>query len=115
MQPMIKVENLTKRYAGMTALNGLSFEVQRGEIVGFLGPNGAGKSTTMRILTGFIPASSGRVEVAGLDVFEHSLEVRERLIVRYVAAFPGADRVGGTVGIGGVQPEHLATGNRYRR
>jgi ABC-2 type transport system ATP-binding protein len=79
MQPMIKVENLTKRYAGVTALNGVSFEVQRGEIVGFLGPNGAGKSTTMRILTGFIPASSGRVEVAGLDVFEHSLEVRERV------------------------------------
>jgi ABC-2 type transport system ATP-binding protein len=79
MQPMIKVENLTKRYAGVNALNGLSFEVQRGEIVGFLGPNGAGKSTTMRILTGFIPASSGRVEVAGLDVFENSLEVRERV------------------------------------
>lgn len=79
MQPMIKVENLTKRYAGVTALNGLSFEVQRGEIVGFLGPNGAGKSTTMRILTGFIPASSGRAEVAGLDVFENSLEVRERV------------------------------------
>ena len=79
MQPMIRVENLTKRYAGVTALNGVSFEVQRGEIVGFLGPNGAGKSTTMRILTGFIPASSGRVEVAGLDVFEHSLEVRERV------------------------------------
>lgn len=76
---MIKVENLTKRYAGVNALNGLSFEVQRGEIVGFLGPNGAGKSTTMRILTGFIPASSGRVEVAGLDVFENSLEVRERV------------------------------------
>jgi len=79
MQPMIKVENLTKRYAGVTELNGVSFEVQRGEIVGFLGPNGAGKSTTMRILTGFIPASSGRVEVAGLDVFENSLEVRERV------------------------------------
>jgi ABC-2 type transport system ATP-binding protein len=79
MQPMIKVEDLTKRYAGVTALNGVSFEVQRGEIVGFLGPNGAGKSTTMRILTGFIPASSGRVQVAGLDVFENSLEVRERV------------------------------------
>jgi len=79
MQPMIKVENLTKRYAGVTALSNVSFEVQRGEIVGFLGPNGAGKSTTMRILTGFIPASSGRVEVAGLDVFENSLEVRERV------------------------------------
>ena len=79
MQPMIKVEDLTKRYAGVTALNGVSFEVQRGEIVGFLGPNGAGKSTAMRILTGFIPASSGRVQVAGLDVFENSLEVRERV------------------------------------
>ncbi len=79
MQPMIKVEDLTKRYAGATALNGVSFEVQRGEIVGFLGPNGAGKSTTMRILTGFIPASSGRVHVAGLDVFENSLEVRKRV------------------------------------
>jgi len=76
---MIKVENLTKRYAGLTALNNVSFEVNRGEIVGFLGPNGAGKSTTMRILTGFIPASSGRAEVAGLDVFEDSLEVRRHI------------------------------------
>jgi ABC-2 type transport system ATP-binding protein len=79
MQPMIKVENLTKRYAGVTALANVSFAVQRGEIVGFLGPNGAGKSTTMRILTGFIPATSGRVEVAGFDVFENSLEVRRRV------------------------------------
>ncbi|HUK84164.1 MAG TPA: ABC transporter ATP-binding protein [Verrucomicrobiae bacterium] len=76
---MIKVENLTKRYAGVTALSGVSFEVNRGEIVGFLGPNGAGKSTTMRILTGFIPASSGYVEVAGCDVFEDSLEVRRHI------------------------------------
>lgn len=76
---MIRVENLTKRYAGFQALNGVSFEVQRGEIVGFLGPNGAGKSTTMRILSGFIPASGGRVEVAGLDVFDHSLEVRRHI------------------------------------
>ena len=76
---MIKVENLTKRYAGVTALGGVSFEVNRGEIVGFLGPNGAGKSTTMRILTGFIPASSGRVEVGGCDVFEDSLEVRRHI------------------------------------
>ncbi len=76
---MIKVENLTKRYAGVTALSSVSFEVQRGEIVGFLGPNGAGKSTTMRILTGFIPASSGRVQVAGFDVFEDSIEVRRRI------------------------------------
>jgi len=76
---MIKVEGLTKRYAGVTALNNLSFTVQPGEIVGFLGPNGAGKSTTMRILTGFIPATAGRVEVAGLDVFENSLEVRKHI------------------------------------
>src|SRR5437763_1684134 len=75
MQPMIEVENLTKRYAGVTALNGVSFAVGRGEIVGFLGPNGAGKSTTMKILTGFIPASSGRVRVAGNDVMEDSPEV----------------------------------------
>jgi ABC-2 type transport system ATP-binding protein len=79
MQPMIRVENLTKRYAGVTALQEVSFEVKRGEIVGFLGPNGAGKTTTMRILTGFIPATSGRVEVAGFDVFENSLEVRRRV------------------------------------
>jgi ABC-2 type transport system ATP-binding protein len=76
---MIKVENLTKRYAGVKALSDVSFEVARGEIVGFLGPNGAGKSTTMRILTGFIPASSGRVQVAGCDVFEDSLEVRRHI------------------------------------
>ncbi|MEI6084772.1 MAG: ABC transporter ATP-binding protein [Verrucomicrobiota bacterium] len=76
---MIKVENLTKRYAGVTALNGVSFEVKRGEIVGFLGPNGAGKSTTMRILAGFIPASAGSVAVAGFDVFEDSLEVRRHI------------------------------------
>ena len=76
---MIQVENLTKRYAGLTALNGVSFTVNPGEIVGFLGPNGAGKSTTMRILTGFIPASAGRVQVAGYDVFEDSLEVRRRV------------------------------------
>jgi ABC-2 type transport system ATP-binding protein len=79
MQTMIRVESLTKRYAGVTALSDVSFEVKTGEIVGFLGPNGAGKSTTMRILTGFIPASAGRVEVAGFDVFEDSLEVRRRV------------------------------------
>ena len=76
---MIKVEGLTKRYAGVTALHDVSFTVKRGEIVGFLGPNGAGKSTTMRILTGFIPASAGRVEVAGMDVFEDSLAVRRHI------------------------------------
>ncbi len=76
---MIKVENLTKRYAGHTAIKNLSFEVERGEIVGFLGPNGAGKSTTMRILSCFMPASSGKATVAGYDVFSQSLQVRSHL------------------------------------
>ena len=76
---MIKVENLTKRYAGYTAIKDLSFEVERGEIVGFLGPNGAGKSTTMKILSCFLPATSGRATVAGFDVFSQSVEVRNHL------------------------------------
>ena len=76
---MIKVENLTKRYAGHTAIKDLSFEVGQGEIMGFLGPNGAGKSTTMRILAGFMPATSGRASVAGFDVFEQSLQARSHL------------------------------------
>jgi ABC-2 type transport system ATP-binding protein len=76
---MIEVSELTKRYAGRTAIAGLDFTVGQGEIVGFLGPNGAGKSTTMRILAGFIPATSGSARVAGYDVFSQSAEVR-RLI-----------------------------------
>lgn len=76
---MIKVENLTKRYAGFTAVDGISFEVGKGEIVGFLGPNGAGKSTTMRMLSCYLPPTSGRAEIAGLDVFRQSLKARERI------------------------------------
>jgi len=76
---MIKVENLTKRYAGQTAIQDLSFEVGKGEIMGFLGPNGAGKSTTMRILSSFMPATSGRASIAGFDVFEQSLQARAHL------------------------------------
>src|SRR6186997_3682117 len=76
---MIKVENLTKRYAGVTAVDDLSFEVGKGEIVGFLGPNGAGKSTTMRILSSFMPATSGRASIAGFDIFEQSLQARSHL------------------------------------
>ncbi len=76
---MIKVENLTKKYAGFTAINNITFEVGKGEIVGFLGPNGAGKSTTMRILSSFMPATSGRASIAGYDVFEKSLEARTHL------------------------------------
>ena len=76
---MIKVENLTKRYAGQTAIQDLNFEVGKGEIMGFLGPNGAGKSTTMRILSSFMPATSGRASIAGFDVFEQSLQARAHL------------------------------------
>src|SRR5476651_937901 len=76
---MIEVSNLTKRYAGRTAVSDISFNVTRGEIVGLLGPNGAGKSTTMRILSCSMPATSGTVRVAGFDVFYDSAEVRRRI------------------------------------
>src|SRR5205809_2636355 len=76
---MIKVENLTKKYAGKTAIRDLNFEVGQGEIMGFLGPNGAGKPTTMRILAGFMPATSARASVAGFDVFDQSLQARSHL------------------------------------
>jgi ABC-2 type transport system ATP-binding protein len=76
---MIKVENLTKRYAGQTAIQDLNFEVGKGEIMGFLGPNGAGKSTTMRILSSFMPPTSGRASIAGFDIFEQSLQARSHL------------------------------------
>jgi ABC-2 type transport system ATP-binding protein len=76
---MIKVENLTKRYAGQTAIKDLNFEVGKGEIMGFLGPNGAGKTTTMRILASFMPPTAGRASIAGFDVFEQSLQARAHL------------------------------------
>jgi ABC-2 type transport system ATP-binding protein len=75
---MIEVEQLTKAYRDRVAIDALSFAIGEGEIVGFLGPNGAGKSTTMKILTGFLPATSGKARVAGFDVFESSLEARRR-------------------------------------
>lgn len=76
---MIEVENLTKRYPGRTAVDGISFQIGRGEVVGFLGPNGAGKSTTLRILSSFLPATSGTARVAGYDVFREPDEVRRRI------------------------------------
>src|SRR3981081_675580 len=76
---MITVTELTKRYARHTAVDHISFEVQRGQIVGFLGPNGAGKTTTMRILTCFLPPSSGTAMVAGFDVLKAPLEVKKRI------------------------------------
>ena len=106
---MIKVEQLTKKYGSFTAVNGISFQVEKGEIVGFLGPNGAGKSTTMKILTSYLPATSGRASIAGFDVFEQSIEARRRMgylpentplypdmkvgeYLRYRAALKGVER-----------------------
>jgi ABC-2 type transport system ATP-binding protein len=76
---MIETTGLTKRYRDLTAVDGISFSVKKGEIVGFLGPNGAGKTTTMKILTGFLPASGGMAKVAGYDVFEEPMQVRRRI------------------------------------
>jgi ABC-2 type transport system ATP-binding protein len=76
---MITVSELTKRYARHTAVDSISFEVQKGQIVGFLGPNGAGKTTTMRILTCFMPPTLGSAKVAGFDVLEESFEVKKRI------------------------------------
>ncbi|MBE0690997.1 MAG: ABC transporter ATP-binding protein [Anaerolineae bacterium] len=76
---MIEVQNLTKRYGEVLAINGVSFTAQPGQVTGFLGPNGAGKTTTMRILTGFMPPTDGKAIVAGYDVFEQSMEVRRRV------------------------------------
>jgi ABC-2 type transport system ATP-binding protein len=76
---MIEVDRLTKFYGNHAAIRDVSFTVEAGQILGFLGPNGAGKTTTMRILTGYMPASSGTARVAGFDVFEESREVRRRV------------------------------------
>ena len=76
---MIEIRDLTKYYGRVEALRDVSFSVARGEVVGFLGPNAAGKTTTLRILTGYLPATSGRATVAGYDVFNDSLEVRKRI------------------------------------
>ena len=108
---MIEVEGLTKRYRDQTAVEGLSFSVERGEVVGFLGPNGAGKSTTMRILAGFMPATAGTVRIDGLDVFDQPLDVKRRIgylpeippvyldmtvrgYLRFVADLKGCERPG---------------------
>ena len=76
---MIEVDHLTKSYGKNVAVNDISFDVSKGEILGFLGPNGAGKTTTMRILTGYLPATGGSARIAGFDVFEQSMEVRRRI------------------------------------
>ena len=106
---MIKVEQLTKKYGSFTAVNDISFQVEKGEIVGFLGPNGAGKSTTMKMLTSYLPATSGKASIAGFDVFDQSIEARKRMgylpentplypdmkvgeYLRYRAALKGVER-----------------------
>src|SRR6202050_2633460 len=76
---LIEVQDLTKSYGSVTAVDHVSFTVNKGEILGFLGPNGAGKTTTMGILTGYMPATSGTARVAGFDVFRESMEVRRRI------------------------------------
>src|SRR5438094_8032391 len=76
---VIHVRNLTKYYGDYAAVRNVSFDVARGQIVGFLGPNGAGKTTTMRILAGYITATSGRATIDGLDVFWQAVEARRRI------------------------------------
>ena len=76
---MIEVRNLTKRYGDLVAVDRVSFTAKKGEIVGFLGPNGAGKTTTMRIITGFLPATTGTVTVEDFDIFDDAHEVRKRI------------------------------------
>ena len=79
MDPLLVIEGLTKRFGPILAVDGVSFELQRGEVLGFLGPNGAGKSTTMRMITGYLPPTSGRVVVCGLDLTREPIEVRRRI------------------------------------
>ncbi len=76
---MIDIQNLSKRYGNIAAVNNISFKVNRGEVVGFLGPNGAGKSTTMKIITGYMAPTEGDVRVGGFDVFEDPIEVKKRI------------------------------------
>jgi ABC-2 type transport system ATP-binding protein len=108
---MINVDQLTKRYGALTAIDRVTFQVEAGEVLAFLGPNGAGKTTTMRILTGSLPATSGRVRVAGYDIDESPLEVKRQIgylpetlplypemtvseYLRYVARIKGVARAG---------------------
>ena len=138
---MIKVEKLSKRYGATTAVQELSFQVPKGEVVGFLGPNGAGKTTTMRIIAGSLGATEGRVTLDGQDVFENPREVKRRIgylpevpplytdmkvrdYVRFAARLKGVDDINGaaeaTIDRVGLAPvahriiDHLSKGFRQR-
>jgi gliding motility-associated transport system ATP-binding protein len=140
---MIEVANLSKRYGDLAAIRDVSFTAADGQILGFLGPNGAGKTTTMRIITGFMPATSGTVRIDGFDVFDQSTEVRRRIgylpenpplyndmsvvaYLRFVARLKGmaradlataVERVLETCGLTGVRDRllgHLSKGFRQR-
>src|SRR4029077_926946 len=140
---MIEVANLSKRYGEITAVRDVSFTAAPGQILGFLGPNGAGKTTTMRIITGFLPATTGTVKVQGFEGFEQSADVRRRIgylpenpplyndmtvvpYLRFVARLKGMsrgdinaaiDRVLDTCGLSGVSGRmlgHLSKGFRQR-
>ncbi len=74
---MVYVHNLTKRYGSLTAVENLSFQLERGEVLGFLGPNGAGKTTTMRIVTGYMPPTRGTVQIQGLDIFDNPMQAKK--------------------------------------
>ena len=76
---MIEVQHLTKRYGPTTAVDDVSFRVEKGEVLGFLGPNGAGKTTTMRVLTGYMPPTDGKAIVAGYDIFDQPIEAKRRI------------------------------------
>ena len=76
---MIKIEHLVKNYGSNCAVDDISIEIQKGEIVGFLGPNGAGKSTTMNILTGYLSATEGTVEIAGVNILDYPLEAKKHI------------------------------------
>ena len=76
---MIEVENLHKHFGSKVAVDGVSFTVKKGEVLGFLGPNGAGKSTTMRMVTGFLPPTKGRVTIGGADIEENEIEAKSKI------------------------------------
>jgi len=76
---MIEIKNLSKHFGPKVAVDGVSFEVKKGEVLGFLGPNGAGKSTTMRMITGFLPPSGGSVRVGGVDIVEDELRAKAKM------------------------------------